>query len=398
MTQKYRDALQNANVLAFLRVIRHGESSQDEDAYRWLFGSTRSKPKTFDSFDDHPRVRTYEVYDGQFIKNGKLDFTTAAGAYQITESTWGGCSRALGLTDFSPESQDLAAVYLIDGRKALSDVLAGRVESAIDKLGQEWASLSSSMYGQPTVKLADALRVYSEYGGTFSAEAPSQEPAPVVEEKENQVENESTASKIIGSPATKFLLAAVHPLLAVVPEIAKMFMDRNGETVPERNVAAAVKLVETAQKALQGPGEKPLNAQAVVERIEANPAAKELVRQAVLSDPYWLMTEAGSGGIGGARKADYMMVTTEGPWWQVLRSPSFWAMIFLLPLVYIIVLSLVGSVGTVVWSADARAGIAGMITGSIVGGLVGYYYGQSTSRNRSNTTETEPPRSAGRIE
>ena len=76
-------ALQGHNVRAFLRCLRHGESTQDQEAYRWLFGSTRSRPKLFDSFADHPRVRTYETYDGQFIKNGKLDFTTAAGAYQI---------------------------------------------------------------------------------------------------------------------------------------------------------------------------------------------------------------------------------------------------------------------------------------------------------------------------
>ena len=55
----------------------------------------------------------------------------------------------------------------------------------------------------------------------------------------------------------------------------------------------------------------------------------------------------------------------------------------LIPLVYIIVLSLVGVLCKVEWSMDARAGIAGMITGSIVGGAVGYYWGQTTSRNRT---------------
>lgn len=173
-----RSLLDNSNVKAFLCLIREGESSQEEQAYQWLFGSTRRAPKLFDSFADHPRVRTYERYDGQFIKNGKIDYTTAAGAYQITETTWGGCVRALDLPDFSPASQDLAALYLIWQRKALDDVLAGRIQEAIIKLRLEWASLPGSTYGQPTVALEKALEVYRVAGGVMR---PAGTPAPVVD-------------------------------------------------------------------------------------------------------------------------------------------------------------------------------------------------------------------------
>jgi muramidase (phage lysozyme) len=170
--------LDDANVKAFLRVIRAGESSQDDGAYRWLFGSTRSAPKLFESFADHPRVRTYEAYDGQFIANGKIDYTTAAGAYQITETTWNGVSKCLGLEDFSERSQDIAAVGLVDGRGALDDVLAGNVERAMFLCRQEWASLPASTYGQPTQSTANALTVYRHYGGQTGSASTQEAPMP----------------------------------------------------------------------------------------------------------------------------------------------------------------------------------------------------------------------------
>lgn len=179
--KRYADALLNQNVQAFLRVLTEGESTQHPDAYRWLFGSTRQRPKLFDSFADHPRVRTYETYDGQFIKNGKIDFTTAAGRYQITETTWGDCLKVLGPGDFSPGRQDLAAVYLIDRRKALEDVLAGRFEEAVRKCAPEWASLPGAPYGQPTLSMERARATYERFGGQYQPTASAPAPEPIVQ-------------------------------------------------------------------------------------------------------------------------------------------------------------------------------------------------------------------------
>ena len=163
------DALANANVQAFLRVIRAGESSQDDRAYRMMLGGS-----LFGDTSAHPNVT---------VRVPGLPASTAAGAYQFLHGTWGECKAALDLPDFSPASQDLAAVYLIRRRGALADVLAGRIEMAITKCNREWASLPGSPYGQPTRTMEQAIATYRGYGGALAAEtdAPGSPTAPELE-------------------------------------------------------------------------------------------------------------------------------------------------------------------------------------------------------------------------
>jgi muramidase (phage lysozyme) len=147
----------DSNVQAFLKMIRAGEGTDGPNGYRMLFGGG-----LFDSFADHPR-RSVTARLG-----GKPITSTAAGAYQFLSTTWDDCRRALGLTDFSPESQDRAAIYLIGRRRALDDVRAGRFESAVQKCAKEWASLPGSPYGQPVKTLAQARQVYESNGGSYA--------------------------------------------------------------------------------------------------------------------------------------------------------------------------------------------------------------------------------------
>jgi uncharacterized membrane protein YeaQ/YmgE (transglycosylase-associated protein family) len=66
----------------------------------------------------------------------------------------------------------------------------------------------------------------------------------------------------------------------------------------------------------------------------------------------------------------------------MLHSPSFWVALLLLPLVYMIVGAVVGLFGDP-FSDDVRSANANGIVGLILGGLIGYYYGQTTTRNRT---------------
>lgn len=336
------DALaSSANLRAFLAVIRAGEGTSDVDGYRRHYGG-----RLFDGFADHPRV---SISAGAWT-------STAAGAYQFLSRTWDECRDALGLDDFSPASQDLAAVFLIRRRGALPDVLAGRLPEAIAKCNREWASLPGSPYGQPTRTLQQATDVYLKSGGNLYADAARETDMPL--------------------PA--FLGALLPSLASAIPEVVKLIKPDSESA--QANAQVAAKVFEVAKSALGA-----VNEQDVVDRVRGDAGAAQAVRQALLDRWYELAgtSEIGAGGIGAARDADLRRSESDGPWWQIFRSPSFWALLLLLPLVYLVVLSLIGVIGTATWSDDVRSAISGTIVGSIIGGAVGYYWGQSTSRNRA---------------
>lgn len=172
-------------------------------------------------------------------------------------------------------------------------------------------------------------------------------------------------------PLAPFVAAALPTLVQAIPLLGRLF--GSGSEVAERNVKAASMAVQLVQDAVGA-----RNAQEAVEIIRADPAAVEAAQKAVQEN--WLsLSESGGGGIDGARKAD-AAAAARGDLWH---SPSFWVALLLLPLVYLLVLSLIGLIGSATWSDDVRAGLAGSMMSAIIGGLVGYYYGQTTSRNRS---------------
>lgn len=146
------EPVKNQNQQAFLWTIRVSEGTDGPNGYRTIVGGS-----TFDSFADHPRV---------LIPLPRLGIkSSAAGAYQIIRRTWDGVREKLGLVDFSPESQDAAALELIRQRGALADVRAGRFAVAIDKCKKEWASLPGAGYGQHENTLARLQSAYTTAGG-----------------------------------------------------------------------------------------------------------------------------------------------------------------------------------------------------------------------------------------
>jgi lysozyme len=142
------------NLRAFLVMIQYAEGTYGANAYRTLYGG-----QLFNSYAQHPKIA---------ITKGGIT-STAAGAYQILFRTWQSVQQDLGLTDFSPTSQDRAAVELIRRRGALEDVLAGRFDMAIYKCRKEWASLPGAGYGQGERSMASLIQVYQYAGGQMAA-------------------------------------------------------------------------------------------------------------------------------------------------------------------------------------------------------------------------------------
>ena len=172
------------------------------------------------------------------------------------------------------------------------------------------------------------------------------------------------------------LLGAILPSIAQsVPALAKLFGPQS--EVSERNVKAATLAVDIVQQAVGA-----ANAQQAAEKISSDPEAAK-VAQTAIESRWHDLTEAGGGGIEGARKAEAAFIASGSKPWE---SPSFWALLLLLPLVYMVAGSVAGLWGYDGWPSDVRTAIATALVSLIIGGATGYYWGSTTSRNR-----TTPP-------
>lgn len=373
-------ALQDANVRAFLRMLRHGEGTAGEDGYRVMFGGGHlvgldGQPGTADDFADHPRRAITRKLGGTPITS------TAAGAYQFLAKTWDGLVKQYGFADFSPMNQDLGAVALIKGRKALDDVIAGRFEDAVRKCNREWASLPGSPYGQPVVTMARARQEYEAHGGGYAPAEP--EAAPVA--PADFINLAALAADTI-TPQPKeqtmapFVAAVLPSLIDLVPKLGRLFS--SGSETSERNIKAAEIVVAAAKEAIGA-----RNEQELMETIKADPEAAAAVRGAIESQ--WFKLEEVGGGIVAAREANavYLQPGAQGFWF----NPAFWISILLL-------LPLYGLIADVLfvhpdnYSSELRVQFVTALLGVIA--LIGaYWLGTSFSSQR----KTELQAGGGRL-
>jgi lysozyme len=151
------------NTAAFLATIRAAEGTASDEGYRALFGWRPGNGKVFNSFLTHPRL-----FFNYTNKVGTTIRTSAAGAYQITATTFDALVAKYGFSDFTPATQDQMAITLIQERGALPDVQAGRFQMALDKVRKIWASLPGSNSDQPERNLAFVQNAYIQAGGTLA--------------------------------------------------------------------------------------------------------------------------------------------------------------------------------------------------------------------------------------
>lgn len=334
------EALKNSNVRAFLRMIRYGEGTTDKDGYRRMFGGT-----LFDSFADHPRqVQTFP------LKKGGTLSSSAAGAYQFLTRTWDGLVREYGFPNFSPEYQDLGAIALIKGRKALDDVIAGRFEDAVIKCNKEWASLPESPYGQPTTTMAEAKQHYIDEGGVFFEDFNLGEP---ITKKEK--------------PMLPFVALALPAIIEMVPKLINIF--GSGSEVSKRNEKAAELVVEIAKTAS---GAK--NEQELIEVIKTDPNVAAAVKVAVESA--WYEITLNTEGIQAARVAN---ASPDAPaFW---KQPAFYITLLLLPLVYGTVYQVLTAAS---YSDEIRIMVVTAIVSGVLSGITGFWMGTSFSSARKS--------------
>lgn len=368
-----QSALHTRNMRAFLRVIREGESSQGDDAYRTLFGGG-----LFGDLSKHPN-RTITA-------NGYT--STAAGAYQFLSKTWNECRDVLNLRGFTPAEQDLAAVFLIQRRGALDDVLEGRIEDAIAKCGREWASLPGSPYGQPVMTLEKAMRTYRAWREN-DPEVPAATPMPPAPEKRQEAPMPAPprpdAEPYAAAPATQLekpdmaipaVLTWALPILAeVVPRLGKMF--GSGSAVSERNLAATTIALDVAKKAVGA-----ANEQELIERVKADPSAAQAVRDAV--DANWAKIHAAhEESIGAARQ-----FVTAQPQRIVVANMVFHEVLALV----MILISAAGGITALFFSDLGNDTKTAIVMLMLIGGWTGvkeFFFGGSRGSDRKTDIMSE---------
>lgn len=161
----------NRNATALLQAIAWAEGTANQrDPYRVCYAYSH----TIQNFADHPYtlgewpgvVLTAEQCRGAGLNAGCK--STAAGKYQITVSTWRPLKSQLNLPDFSPASQDRAALELLRQVGALELIRRGDLTGAVAAARRTWASLPGAGYAQPERSLSYLQTAYLNAGGTLA--------------------------------------------------------------------------------------------------------------------------------------------------------------------------------------------------------------------------------------
>ncbi len=147
----------STNRKAFLTMIATAEGTAHlgDNGYNVVVGGS-----LFTGYADHPRKAVY-------LPKYKIK-STAAGRYQILSKYYDSYKKLLKLKDFSPENQDAIAIQMIKEQHALEDVDAGRIEAAIKKVSNIWASMPGAGYGQREVAIASLRKSFVDAGGLIA--------------------------------------------------------------------------------------------------------------------------------------------------------------------------------------------------------------------------------------
>lgn len=140
---------------AFLNMIGEFESHGD---YTVLYGGAH-----FADFSAHPNVRV-PFYNPRKAgaKGVPNDYSTAAGKYQINFPTYLQYAPRLGVSDFSPATQDQLAYLILNDIGADTAVANGDIATALALASRKWASLPGSSSGQHQQSYQTALDTFNQ--------------------------------------------------------------------------------------------------------------------------------------------------------------------------------------------------------------------------------------------
>lgn len=119
-------------------------AASEGGTYNRLFGfDNQGRPRYFSDFSKFPdSPAKYQKADGTIGESND------AGRYQININTYNRLAKSLGITDFSPRSQDIIANALIlENSKASKALQDGDIGAAVSALNKVWVSLPGGPNG-----------------------------------------------------------------------------------------------------------------------------------------------------------------------------------------------------------------------------------------------------------
>lgn len=150
----------NTQLRAFLDMLAYSEGTDN--------GRQPTNNHGYDVIVGGKLFYDYSKHPGVYVKLNPRLTSSAAGRYQILEKFAKHYMKQLRLPDFGPDSQDKIAIQLIKECKALDDIYAGRIHSAVYKCRSRWASLPGAGYGQHEQKIEKLLAVFKKAGGVVT--------------------------------------------------------------------------------------------------------------------------------------------------------------------------------------------------------------------------------------
>lgn len=407
---------------AFLLLIADCEGTAGPEGYRALYGWRPGRTdRLIDSFADHPRRKFH--FDGREILPPEraipYQYTTAAGKYQATESTWNDYIRAQGPHDFSPTSQDKFAVWrigIVPG--ALAAIEAGDLDKALRLLSPVWESFPYSdgkfkrtfayceaKYGAHLDQLQN--RIPPPLEPIIIGEAAAPKPPP--EEDDMSADNGSTlgtigsfatnAAPIAGAfnPVAGLAMGLVGSLISAFSPLAKekiaKEINRHSDN-PQVGNMVADSILQTAQRLTQkaDPIEAVVAARASPEimlQIEGAAVAK-LDELAPMLDKLHQYDKDAWAAEERSREAAAERAGKESNEFTMALVISGLGMVGLLVLFlcFIIGWQVIRDGNATVESWAQFTGIIGWATG-VVSGIFLYRFGSTRSSNAKDTTIAE---------
>ncbi|WP_202944352.1 PAAR domain-containing protein [Methylovorus sp. MP688] len=149
-----KESLKDPNVKAFLDAISEAEGGD----YYFKYGAIKGKVNDKWRFTDdstHPGAG----FDGK---------TTAAGRYQINYATWEDMGGRVGLSNFSPETQDVIAVEILRSIKVIDSIKKGDLDTALSAASKRWSALPQGknlpgrFKGQPYMSYENFSEIFNQ--------------------------------------------------------------------------------------------------------------------------------------------------------------------------------------------------------------------------------------------